>query len=270
MAEPEPTCYRHPDRRTLVRCSNCDRPICTQCMIPAPVGQRCPECAGRTMRQRVVRPRAAGGMAQPRVTVALIVLNVIAFAAERGGDQLSYAYLHGALYGPAVADGDWWRIVTSGFLHANVAHILFNMFALWWMGNALERYIGSLRLALIYFISLLSGSAGALLLDPNVPTIGASGAVFGLLGALLVLERQGIQLTGPVLPILAINVVFTFAYPNISKGGHAGGLIGGLLVALALQRFGRGHVAYGRITGVTLAALAAIVAIDLGLIVYAV
>jgi membrane associated rhomboid family serine protease len=239
-------------------------------MIPAAVGQRCPECAGRTARQRIVRPRVGVGGNEPRLTIALIVINVIAFAAEaRGiGDvSRSYAFVNGALYGPAVANGDWWRVITSGFLHANIAHIAFNMFSLWWLGSALERYVGSLRLGIIYFVSLLGGSAGALLLSPNALTVGASGAIFGLAGALLMVNRQ---MVGPILPILLINLAFTFANPAISKGGHLGGLAAGILAALALKQFGRGHIAYGRLGPGVLAGIGAIVALEIVLIVAAV
>jgi membrane associated rhomboid family serine protease len=272
VSEPTPTCYRHPSRPTLVRCSNCDRPICTECMVPSSVGQRCPECAGRTGRQRIVRPRAVG-MNEPRLTIALIVINVIAFAAEyRGSGRVttSSAFVNGALYAPAVANGDWWRVITSGFLHLNVVHILFNMLSLWWIGNVLERYVGSLRFGIIYFVSLLGGSAGALLVSPNSLTVGASGAIFGLAGAVFVLERQGLQLMGPILPLLAINLIFTFANPDISKGGHVGGLAAGILAALALKQFGRGHIAYGRIGAGVLAGIGAIVALEVVLIVVAV
>jgi membrane associated rhomboid family serine protease len=239
-------------------------------MIPAAVGQRCPECAGRTARQRIVRPRAAGGAHEPRLTIALIVINVIAFALERGGQVNTRAFQQGALYGPAVANGDWWRVITSGFLHASIPHIFFNMLLLWWLGSALERYVGPLRMGIIYFLSLLGGSAGALLLSPNALTVGASGAIFGLAGALFVLERQGLQLAGPVLPLLALNLIFTFANPNISKGGHIGGLVAGILTALALKQFGRGHIAYGRLGPVVLASIGAIAALEVVLIVVAV
>ena len=165
-----------------------------------------------------MRPRAAQGTYEPRLTIVLILINVIAFAAERGGDITTRAFQQGALYGQAVANGDWWRVITSGFLHANIAHILFNMFSLWWVGSALERYVGPLRLGIIYFLSLLGGSAGALLISPNALTVGASGAIFGLVGALLVLERQGLQLIGPVLPILVLNLVCAFREPGDLEG----------------------------------------------------
>ncbi len=265
----EQTCYRHPDEPTLVRCSSCNRPVCTRCMHASPVGVRCPECAGATARQRIIRPRAAGGMAPPVVTIALIALNVAVFLLERGGVQSSWAFQEGALTGQAVAAGDWWRVGTAAFLHANLLHIGFNMFALWILGSRLEGYIGSRRYLAIYVISALSGSAGALLVtNPLVPTVGASGAIFGLLGALLVLERQGVVLIGPVIPLLVLNLAFTFAVPGISVGGHVGGLVGGILATLALGRFGRGHAAYGPVGITAPLALLAIVAANV-LVIYA-
>ena len=268
MSEPEPTCYRHPDRPTLVRCSNCERPICPECMRPASVGIRCPECAGEGT--RVLRPKLYSGT-QPVATIALIVINVVVFVLERGGDSSSYVFRKGALTGIGVQNGEWWRVGTAAFLHANILHILFNMYALWLLGRALERYIGSARFLIIYTIAGISGSAGALLLtNLYTPTVGASGAIFGLMGALLVLERRGVPLVGPIIPILAINLVLSSRIPGISIGGHVGGLIGGVLAALALEQFGRGHIAYGKLGGPVVAMLGAIVAADIAVIWYAV
>jgi membrane associated rhomboid family serine protease len=269
MSEPEPTCYRHPDRPTLVRCARCERPICTDCMIPAPVGIQCPECAGRG-RSRLAVPRLYGG-AQPVATISLIAINVIVFLLERGGDSNTYVFQHGALTGIGVADGQWWRVGTAAFLHANILHIGFNMYALWLLGRALERYIGPWRFLAIYAVAGISGSAGALLLtNAYTPTVGASGAIFGVMGALLLLERRGMPLVGPLLPVLAINLVISFSIPGISIGGHIGGLIGGVLAALALEQFGRGHLAYGKIGPLVPVMLLAILAFDSGVIYYAV
>jgi membrane associated rhomboid family serine protease len=265
MSAPEPTCYRHPDRTTLVRCSRCERPICTDCMVPAPVGIQCPECA-RGGRSRAVVPRLYGG-AQPVATITLIVINVIVFLLERGGDENTYVFQHGALTGVGVADGQWWRVGTAAFLHANILHIAFNMYALWLLGRALERYIGVWRFLAIYVVAGISGSAGALLVtNPHTATVGASGAIFGLMGALLLLERRGVPLVGPILPVLLINLVISYAVPGISIGGHIGGLIGGLLAALVLEGFGRGHLAYGKIGALAPVMLTAILAVDSGLI----
>jgi membrane associated rhomboid family serine protease len=268
MNEPDPTCYRHPDRHTLVRCSRCERPICTDCMRPAPVGIQCPECAGGRSKRLVPRLNTGG---QPVATMVLIAINIAFFLLERGGDSSTWIFREGALTGNGVADGQWWRVGTAAFLHANVLHILFNMYALWLLGRALESYIGTARFLAIYVVGGISGSAGALLMTNRyTATVGASGAIFGLLGALFVLERRGVPLIGPILPVLLINLVITLAIPGISIGGHIGGLVGGVLTALALERFGRGHLAYGKVGLFAPVALLGILVADVGLIAYAV
>jgi membrane associated rhomboid family serine protease len=146
-----------------------------------------------------------------------------------------------------VAHGDWGRLITAAFLHYGPFHLLLNMLALYWFGSALEQRIGSGRFLLLYLVSGLAGSAGALLLDPTTPTVGASGAIFGVLGAGLVLEQQrDYVFGGSALGIIVINLVLTFSIANISIGGHIGGLAGGALAMLGLTRFGRSHAAYGR------------------------
>src|SRR4051812_2848340 len=119
-------CYRHPSEETRVQCSNCGRPICPRCMTPSPVGMRCPECAGGRRGPAAAAARVST-RGTPVVTMGLIVVNVLAFAAERGGDDTSEAYLRGSLVGRLVANGEWWRIFTSAFLHAGIGHIVFNM-----------------------------------------------------------------------------------------------------------------------------------------------
>jgi membrane associated rhomboid family serine protease len=146
----------------------------------------------------------------------------------------------GALYGPAIADGDWYRLISSAFLHAGPIHLLFNMLALWWFGRSLEYVLGPGRYLGLYLASALAGAAGALLLSPDTPTVGASGAVFGILGAGLVLERRRIYVFGgSALAIVVINLILTFTISSISIGGHLGGLFGGIACMLLLQRFGR-------------------------------
>jgi membrane associated rhomboid family serine protease len=150
-----------------------------------------------------------------------------------GGSRL---FEEGALSGPAVADGDYWRIVTAGFLHAGFFHLLFNMFSLWILGSLLEPAIGQVRFALIFFVSLLAGSFGALIVDPNSLTVGASGGIFGLMGAAVVVMRnRGINPMESGLGLwIGLNLLITFTVSGISIGGHIGGLIGGTLAALVL------------------------------------
>jgi membrane associated rhomboid family serine protease len=186
----------------------------------------------------------------------LIAVNVLVFIAEMAqgvvvrGIGGSSVIADGAVQAPGVADGEWWRMLTAGFIHAGLFHIVFNMFALWVLGGALEQYVGGLRMAIIWFSAVLWGSVGALLLSPDVNTVGASGGVFGLMGALLIVSRQrGMEfLTGGIGAVLVLNLVITFALPGISIGGHLGGLLGGAAAALVLSGFGRGHLAYGRWT----------------------
>lgn len=235
------TCYRHPDRETSVSCSMCARPICPDCMTSTPVGMRCPECAGQ--RTQVRRgPAAIAPTATPVVTYVLIGLNVIAFmvtlaggaAAVDGGGSVIRDY---GLAGPPVDNGDVYRLVTGGFLHAGLIHLGLNMLVLYFLGRLLEPAIGGARFLAIYLASLLAGSFGALLLDPDQITVGASGAIFGLLAAAFVIaRRRGMEaLAGEIGMLLAINLLITFTIPNISIGGHIGGLVGGALAALALS-----------------------------------
>jgi membrane associated rhomboid family serine protease len=240
-----PTCYRHPNRETGVSCSNCGKPICPDCMTTTPVGMRCPDCA----RQRTVVKTLRNTRNQPDVTIALIAINVIAFLAEgsfsldgslSGGGVAEEGGLLGSIAGfphVGVAHGQWWRIITSGFLHENVIHIGFNMYVLWILGQMLEPALGRVKFATIYAVALLTGSFGALLVTPHTFTVGASGAVFGLMGAAAVemRSRQIPIMQSGVGGLILINLVISFTLPGISWGGHVGGLIGGALAALAIR-----------------------------------
>jgi membrane associated rhomboid family serine protease len=258
-------CYRHPDRETGLSCSVCDRPICTDCATFASVGIRCPEHSGAP--QGVARvtqgvKRASYEGTGALVTKVLIALNVAIFAINlaqgaslgTNGGSLFYDWAligRGSFDGltlSGVAEGEWWRLMTSVFLHGSLIHLGLNMLMLWWIGGPIEQAIGRGRYLLLYVVSGLAGSAGALLLtQPGQITIGASGAIFGLLGAALVFERQrNYVLGGSALGIIVINLVISFSVPGISIGGHVGGLIGGALCALALSRGGRVHAIYGR------------------------
>jgi membrane associated rhomboid family serine protease len=248
-------CYRHPDRETGVACSECGRPICPDCMVFAPVGIRCPDHAGQAKgAARVTQGarRASYEGTGALVTKALVALNVGVYLLELGmggningtGNEI---YRKGVLYGPVVADGEWWRLFTSMFLHYGPLHLGLNMLALWWFGSAVERVFGRGRYLLLYVVSGLAGSAGALIASPDALTVGASGAIFGILGAAFVLERQRTYvLGGGAGALIVLNIVFSLAVPGISIGGHLGGLAGGALGTLALSRFGRGHAVYGR------------------------
>jgi membrane associated rhomboid family serine protease len=256
MATPPLTCYRHPNRETRVSCPECGRGLCPDCMVYTPVGIKCADHAGvATGAARMARSARRFGVegTGALLTKILIGVNGAVFLWQVGtGGTLSQPYgdpyRDGALVGILVADGDWWRLVTSMFLHGNVLHLGMNMLFLWWIGAPIEQAIGRARFGLIYFVSGLAGSAGALVLtDPQTPTVGASGALYGILGAALVFERQRhFVLAGGALGIIVLNLALTFTIPGISIGGHLGGLAGGALSGLALTRFGRGHAAYGR------------------------
>ena len=243
------TCYRHPGRETNVSCSNCGRPICPDCMTVTPVGMRCPECSRE--RTRVTSGVGAAGGSEYPVTVALIVacvagyVGIVATGGQMGGSSGSTLIREGGLFGPAVSNGEPYRIVTSAFLHAGIIHLGLNMLVLWILGRLLEPAIGSLRFAGIFLVAVLSGAFGALLLDPNVITVGASGGVFGLMSAtfLIARERGMDQLAQQIGLLVVLNLVFTLSISSISVGGHIGGLIGGGLAALVVARLERGRVA---------------------------
>lgn len=249
------TCYRHPDRETGVSCSRCGRPICPDCMTPSSVGMRCPECAGdRTEVKRVSYGATGSGAAT--ATLVLIGINVAVFLFEvlGGSGGVGAAggrvFADGALCGNAVGDGglcigggvalssdggEWWRIITSGFLHQGIVHLGLNMFALYILGQVLEPAIGTARFVAVYLVSLLAGSVGALLLsDPQTFTIGASGAVYGLfLATILIARERGFDQVVQTLAFwLILNLVLTFSVSGISIGGHLGGLVGGFLGGL--------------------------------------
>jgi membrane associated rhomboid family serine protease len=244
-------------------------------MTPAPVGQRCPEHSGKpqgvsrmTSGVRGLSTQGTPGL----VTRVLIGINVAIYLLElAGGGTIngvgSRIFEKGALYGPLVADGDWWRLITAAFLHYGPIHLGFNMLFLYWIGTPVEEYLGRSRFLLVYLVSGLAGSAGALVLSPGSVTVGASGAIFGILGAALVLERQGAYvLGGSAMGLIVINLALGFFLGgNISIGSHIGGLIGGAACMLVLSRFGRGHGAYGRIGAVGIAGVLAVAALSVAI-----
>ncbi len=202
-------------------------------MTSTSVGMRCPECSKQKTKVRTVRSLTG----TPQLTYTLIAINLLVFvamAAAGGGTTgtSGAVYQNGALYGPLVADGEWWRIITAGFLHAGLLHIAFNMYFLYFLGTLLEPAIGKLRFGVIYFVSMIGGSLGALVLSPDAVTVGASGAVFGSMGAaILALRARGIDPMQSGLGItLLLNLAITFLIPGISIGGHLGGLVAGGLI----------------------------------------
>jgi len=193
-----------------------------------------------------------GSVQTPVIARIIVAISVVVWIAELATRNSSSSVLgHGILYAPYIADGEWWRIITSGFLHAGIVHIALNMVFLWFLGTMLEPAIGKLRFGVLYLVSLVGGSFGALLLSPNAFTVGASGAVFGLMGAaVLVMRSRGIGIMQSGLGLtLVLNLVLTFR-PGISYGGHLGGLLAGGLLAylmfeVAERRGVSGNVVYG-------------------------
>jgi membrane associated rhomboid family serine protease len=235
-------------------------------MTHAAVGIRCPECSGKP---RVMRRPAFTQTNEPWVTRFLIAANVAVFVLTNnlnGGLGFSAGQLNSlgarlALDGPDVAGGDYWRLLSAGFVHYGLLHLAFNMYALYLIGIPLERYLGSVRFSVIYLVSCLAGSFGALLVTPNALTAGASGAIFGLMGAMFVLERQrGIALLGGSIGgLIVINLAITFVPgTNISIGGHVAGLIGGALTAFVLSGYGKKHIASAPLSAASYIGLVAI------------
>ncbi|MAT05234.1 MAG: rhomboid family intramembrane serine protease [Acidimicrobiaceae bacterium] len=237
-------CYRHPDREAGRRCTRCGRPACSDCLVQASVGSHCVECAKAA--QPDVRTRAQFWNArQPAlVTSILIGINLAVFAMMVIQDPqaltgaLTRIHLEFALYEPALAQGEWYRLVTSGFLHYGIIHVGFNMYLLYIVGQMLEPAIGRAKFLLVYLAGLLGGSAGAVVLSPDALTAGASGAVFGLLA--LAFVGYWLNGTNPMSTsigsLLILNLVLTFLWSNrISVGGHLGGAIAGALCALVVM-----------------------------------
>lgn len=218
-------------------------------MTGASVGFHCPECS-KQGKQRVYTARTIMGRASPIVTQILIGINVLVYFAGATNSRFSIDYgvlgdarlgfTNGTVQQIGVAHGEWYRLITGGFLHANILHLGMNMFALWILGSQLEAAVGRLHFAVVYGSALLAGSFGVMLLSPHEPTVGASGAIFGMLGLALAAQRsQGINIWQSGLGgILLINLAFTFGIPGISIGGHIGGLAGGYLCGAVLYEIG--------------------------------
>ncbi|WP_432982346.1 rhomboid family intramembrane serine protease [Dactylosporangium sp. CA-233914] len=262
-----PVCYRHPNRETYVRCTRCDRPICPDCMNEASVGFQCPDCVRDGARtQRPARTAFGGSQAGAAgtVTITLIVINVLVFiigiisSGRNAADGLGGGGLGGLLSGStplhdwgaevpyftargsgirlpgnSVADGHWYQLFTSIFLHYGLLHLAMNMWALWVLGRPLEAALGRLRFLALYLLCGLGGSVLVFLLSaPNVASAGASGAIFGMFSALIVILRKLRLSVASVLPVLIFNLVVTFSFSGyISWQAHVGGLITGAIVA---------------------------------------
>ncbi len=258
-----PVCYRHPGKETYVRCARCERYICPDCMNEASVGHQCPECVAEGRRTQRSARTAFGGKVTGRegagtATKALIGINVVVMIlsvlSAGSGSAIAGGGMGGLLGGSTpltqwgavisesiwgatgiAGNGEWYRLFTAMFLHYGVIHLLLNMYALWILGRELERALGSLRFVALYLVAGLGGNVAAYFFTgPNEASAGASTAVFGLMAAMLVLLRRLKLSVAPILPIIVINLIFTFTISNISVPGHIGGLVAGFFAAVAL------------------------------------
>lgn len=267
------TCYRHSDRETGVRCSRCERPICPDCMVEASVGFQCPACVSEGNRGTRRARTAFGGraVAKPYVTWTILGAMVAGFLAQLGtSDPIGRAGASplvwelamlglgqvegGTLLG--VLAGEWYRLITAAFLHGSVFHLLFNGYAMYVLGTQLERWLGHGRFLTLWVLGALAGSVLSLLVAPNQFSVGASGAIFALFGAVFVIGRKlrlDLRMVGV---LLVVNLVLTFVVPQISWTAHIGGLVAGFLLGAVFAHLPGGS-AGNRARTVTHAMLAA-------------
>jgi membrane associated rhomboid family serine protease len=242
------TCYRHPDRPTRLACSECGRSICPECSRDAVVGQKCPECTTPARLTRVIPARSIRhvGLRGTPVTWALIAVNILLYAAGAlfpgFGDQV----MQRAAQHPILVDrGEWWRVLSAMFLHGGVLHVLFNMYALWLFGPVLERRFGSVSFLSLYLAAGAAGGALFQVIGPDAWAVGASGAIFGLFGALLIASyrqrhtRAGAATFSQLVLLLGINLALPLFIQNIAWQAHVGGLVAGALIGAVWDRLPR-------------------------------
>lgn len=265
--QPIQMCARHPDRETGLRCVRCDRPVCFECLREASVGYQCIDCVAHGVRSGRRATTIAGAQVTGRSVVVpvLVAINIAIFTVTvaQAGSLASNAsaelFRQWGLWPTAVAEGELWRLFTSGFLHFGPIHLAFNMIALWVIGRDLEQVLGPLRFLVVYLVSLLGGALAVFLFETeNSTTAGASGAVFGLMGGLAVVLLRLRRSPGPALTIIALNVVISFVFPAISILGHLGGLVFGAAVTTGMVYAPRERRTAVQV-GVVLALLAVIV-----------
>lgn len=238
-------CYRHPDRATRLSCSECGRPICVECSRDAAVGQKCPECAAPVGRNRVIDARNIRRVDRSTtpVTWTLIAVNLAIFLIGRIDPATGQDFfINGAQYKPLIDDGEVWRVFTAMFLHANITHIGFNMWALYLFGPSLERRFGSASFAALYLAAGLGGASLYQAIGRTEPAIGASGAIFGLMGALIAATyRQrhtpaGRAVFSQLVLLLVINMSLPLVVASIAWEAHLGGLVAGLAITAAWDK----------------------------------
>jgi len=227
-----PICINHFERETNVYCSRCAHYICTDCMRSASIGYQCPECASdstpiiRGINKNRFIPSQGNNQVTKFLSITLISIYVAQFVL---GDILISNF---ALFAPSVSTGQWWRLFTAGFLHGSILHLLFNVYILWILGSQLESILGKRKFIIIYFVSLMGGSIASFLFSPfGTYSIGASGAIFGLMGAMLVVGRKKRLDISQVAVLVILNVVIGFVLSGIDWRAHLGGLAAGALIA---------------------------------------
>jgi membrane associated rhomboid family serine protease len=270
-----PVCYRHPDKETWIRCQRCEKPICPDCMRDASVGFQCPDCVKEGARSTRQGKAVYGGKrltGNPMATTfALIAANLVGFFAIRSGGGrvldalalLPQSSTRGFQEVEGVSGGAYWQVLTSAFSHYDVLHLGFNMLALYFLGPMLEQVLGRLRFLAVYFVSAFTASAAVMLVsNPNSQTLGASGAIFGLMGALVVVAFKVKADLRQILFWLGLNLVFTFYNTgSISWQGHLGGLLGGALTAAIIVYAPRKRREVIQWTGIALVLVVALVVI---------
>jgi membrane associated rhomboid family serine protease len=245
-----PVCPRHPDRVSYVRCQRCGRPACAECQRPAAVGFQCVDCVREQAAATPARKNAFGGVSRgdtPVVTYALIGLCVVVFLLQLVIPGITRSFTYAPVFtagAGGVIPAEPWRMLTAAFLHSerSFLHIAFNMYALYILGKVLEPAMGRARFLALYLISALGGSIGVLLLsgNPLQGVVGASGAVFGLFGALLIVQRKRGGDVRQIVVLIAINAVLGFVVPGIAWQAHLGGLVAGAACAAAIAYAPRG------------------------------
>ena len=244
MTDPATTssdvCYRHPKRQSFVLCQRCGRTICPDCQTPAAVGYHCPECM-KEARQSAPRTKSRARIAfrsdssTPVVTYSIIGLCVVIFVAQLFTDGL---VTNALFYHPVLTEFEPWRMLTSLFVHSpsSYLHIIFNMYSLFVIGPSLEIALGRWRFLSLYLLSGFGGSVAVLLLAPGTGVLGASGAIFGLLGAFFIIQRTLGGRNVQIMVVIGLNLVIGFVIPNVSWQAHVGGLIVGGIVAYVLLK----------------------------------
>lgn len=269
MAVEPDHCYRHPREETRIRCSRCERPICPECMHPAPVGHHCPTCVGearRSARRPLAPIRRLRHLSLSTILLAVILAVFVVEIARGGLTDLRVLVDMGAMVPILVEEGQYWRLVTAIFLHAGVLHLLFNVYALVIFGNLVEDAFGTLRFAAVYFVTGFAASAASFAFgSEGRVAVGASGAIFGLLGAWLAYNWRRRELSMAqanvrmALVLIGVNLIFGFSVQGIDNTAHIGGLVAGVFAGLAAEGFGRRGVrTASRIGGLMLIVIAAL------------